>query len=56
MVMLDPVGSMPRCCMKPSAKMPAQVPMEARNMSNGAGAEPSPPPRAGWSVSIVYSP
>ena len=55
-VMLEPSGSMPRCCMKPSAKMPAHVPMDARNRSKGAGAESSPPPRAGWSVSMVNPP
>ena len=37
--MPDPSGSMPRCCMKPRAKIPAQVPMEARKRSNGAGAD-----------------
>ena len=45
--MLEPTGSIPRCCMKPSAKMPAHVPMDARKRSKGAGAESSPPPRAG---------
>ncbi len=47
-----PSAESPRDWMKPRAKMPAQVPSEARKRSNGVGAEPCPPPPAGWSVAI----
>src|SRR5660397_107453 len=47
------VRGMSLWCMKSTAKMPAQVPMETTNMSKGEGAVPSPPPCSGWSVSMV---
>ena len=40
----------PRCLQNPSASMPAHVPIVDRNVANGVGADPSPPPDGGWSV------
>src|SRR5664279_3573780 len=36
--------------------MPAHVPIVERNVTNGVGAELSPPPIAGWSVGTTKPP
>ena len=54
--MLMSLVGRPRCWQKPGAVVPAQVPIEARKVAKGVGAEPDPPPSAGWSVLTLKSP